>query len=110
MITPSGFKIGTILKIKCSLKALASAQLLVRNSKIPFIIQDELVSPGWILALKNTPFLDNAFKLVGSLSLLVIVTSSQRLPAIVLHKVPLWKKPEFAYSFSILVRSSYKSV
>jgi len=57
------FRHGTILNTKLSRRALASGALLVRNSRIPFIIHDELLSPGCTLAEKNTPFFDNAFML-----------------------------------------------
>ena len=72
-MTPSGLRMGTILKTKLSRKALASGVWLTRYSIAPFIIQEALLSPGCTLALRKTPFLAMAFALFGSLSLLVIV-------------------------------------
>lgn len=49
-ITPSGFNIGTNLKMNLSRSSLAGPESLVRKSKIPFIIHDAGVSPGWTRA------------------------------------------------------------
>lgn len=87
-ITPSGLRIGTILKTKWSRSALASAALLVRKSRTPFIIHEALLSPGCTLALRKMPFLDIAFTLLGSLSLEVIERYSHLFPANVLVSVP----------------------
>lgn len=106
LMTPSGFRIGIILKTKLSLSALASGLLDMRQSITPFIIQDALLSPGCTLALIIIPFLASALALLGSLSLLVIDKYSHLFPAKVLHRVPLQKKSWQAGSFSILVRSS----
>jgi hypothetical protein len=75
---------GTILKTKLSLRTLASGAADVRKSMMPFMTQEELLSPGCTRALMKTPFLLSAFSDLGSLSLEVIVTRSQRLPASVL--------------------------
>lgn len=55
-ITPSGFSIGTSLKINFSLNSLAGPQSLVRKSNTPFIIQEEGVSPGCTRAEIATTF------------------------------------------------------
>lgn len=51
LMTPSGLSMGMILKMKFSLKSLATGSLLTRNSKAPFITQLELLSPGWTRAV-----------------------------------------------------------
>jgi hypothetical protein len=100
---------GTILNTKCSLNALASEELPVRKSITPFIIHEELLSPGCTLALMKTPFLAMALADFGSLSFEVIVIYSQRFPAKVRVRVFLAKKLVVYVSFSILVRSSCRS-
>ena len=100
---------GTILNTKQSLKTWASGAELTRKSIIPFIIQDELLSPGCTLEEINTPFFERDFSDLGSLSLLVMVIYSHRLPARVLVSVDLLKKFVENGSFSILLRSSQRS-
>ena len=78
-----------ILNTNASLKALASGLYPTKKSITPFIIQLELLSPGWTLALINIPFFALAFSLFGSLSLLVIERYSILFPASVLVNVDL---------------------
>ena len=108
-MTPSGFTMGTILKTKFSRRAYASAVLLTRNSMTPFIIQLAFDSPGCTLDEMKTPFLLLLFSLLGSLSLLVIVIYSHRLPASVRQSVLRWKKFWLNLSRSIRLRSSTRS-
>lgn len=51
LMTPSGLSMGMILKMKFSLKSLATGSSLTRNSKVPFITQLALLSPGWTRAV-----------------------------------------------------------
>lgn len=46
LMTPSGLSMGMILKTKASLRLWATRSLLHRNSKVPFITQLALDSPG----------------------------------------------------------------
>lgn len=46
LMTPSGLSIGMILNTKFSRKSVATGSLLTRNSKVPFITQLPLLSPG----------------------------------------------------------------
>lgn len=46
LMTPSGLRMGMILKIKASLRLWATGSLLHRNSRVPFITQLALDSPG----------------------------------------------------------------
>lgn len=50
-MTPSGLSIGMILNTKFSLRSFATGSLLTRNSKVPFITQLALLSPGWTRAV-----------------------------------------------------------
>jgi len=84
-MTPSGFSIGTILNTKQSLKTWASGASLTRKSIIPFIIHEELLSPGCTLAEIKTPRLFDFFPL------LVIVMYSHTLPASVVVSIDLVK-------------------
>lgn len=47
LMTPSGLSMGMILKTKVSLRLWATKSLLHKNSRVPFIIQLALDSPGW---------------------------------------------------------------
>lgn len=47
LMTPSGLSMGMSLKTKASLRLWATGSLLHRNSRVPFIIQLALDSPGW---------------------------------------------------------------
>ena len=76
--SPSGFSMGTILKTYCSLNAAAAMLSAVRKSKIPCIIQEELLSPGCTLAVKTTP--TRAFSSLGDRDGAVTVSKSQELP------------------------------
>ena len=70
LMTPSTFNIGMILNIKWVRSSSASGVSLVKKSKIPSMIHEALVSPGWTRALKTmiglSPkgrFCDNGFML-----------------------------------------------
>ena len=76
--SPSGFNIGTILNTYCSLNAAAALLSAVKKSKIPCIIQEELLSPGCTLAVKTTP--TRAFSSLGDRDGAVTVSKSQELP------------------------------
>lgn len=47
LMTPSGLSMGMILKIKASRRLWATGSLLHKNSRVPFITQLALDSPGW---------------------------------------------------------------
>ena len=65
LITPSGFSIGTILKIYLFLSSSAigarglTASFILdvggvrRSFKLPRIVQDAFASPGWTLAVRK---------------------------------------------------------
>lgn len=54
LMTPSGLSMGTILKMKHFLRRSAMGSLLTRNSRVPFITQLALLSPGWTRAIRKT--------------------------------------------------------
>lgn len=54
LTTPSGLSMGTILKMYASLRLCARGLLPIRNSRVPFITQLALVSPGCTRADRNT--------------------------------------------------------
>ena len=75
---PSGLSIGTILKTYCSLSAIAAGLSAVRQSRMPCMIQEALLSPGCTRAVNTTPT-----RLLSSLGVrdgAVIVNKSQELP------------------------------
>lgn len=83
-MTPSGLSIGTILKTKLFLRYLAPSSSLTRYSRVPCIIKDALLSPGWtqdvnIMALRIAISSGLEVKFV-------IITISQSFPAKVLQR------------------------
>ena len=75
--------IGTILNTKARLNAAAYEFVFeVKKSRIPFITKELLDSPGCTLAVNTTPFL---FPISYADPLSVIVSTSTRFPASVLH-------------------------
>ena len=53
MMTPSGFSIGTILKIYLSLSSAATSDSPVKKWRMPLMIHELGVSPGWTRALNT---------------------------------------------------------
>lgn len=78
IITPSGLIIGTILRMVRRLSSTASLEEPVMKLRKPYIMQDELDSPGWTLAVttryyfRSSGFSSSLVGLTNSLSSLLI--------------------------------------
>ena len=87
-ITPSGFSMGTILKMNFSRSSRAQALGPVRKSRTPCIIHDDGVSPGWTRAVSTMPdFLGSKhheIHVFGNLFKVALITSVSSLVGLVM--------------------------
>ena len=95
-MTPSTLSMGTILKTKAPLSRSAAGSSPARKSKAPFIIHEELDSPGCTLAVRNTSF--RSCRGVPALSSAeVTVTSGRAWPRRVRARVSTRNRAEGAW-------------